>query len=68
MKTRKTLWTVDYTGVGYFNKARMYFEHYEEAKKFSERDYADNPVKRTYTEENARQIIAEAKMYDEFGE
>ena len=68
MKARKTLWTVDYSGIGYFSKARKYFEHYGAAKKFSERDYADNPVKRTFTEENALERIAFAKKNDMWGE
>lgn len=59
-KTNKvTLWSVDYTGIGYNGVYRMFFETKKEADVFSLRDYSSEPVKRTYTAENAAKYIGE---------
>lgn len=68
MKERKTLWSVDYTGIGYERIHRRYFETKSEAEEFSNRDYHDNPVRRTYTKENADKIIKEQKRCDKLDE
>lgn len=58
-KTKRiTLWTVDYAVWGAHRTSRAYFRRYEDAKEFAKEDYRDNPVKRTYTEEHAREIMA----------
>ena len=62
--TRKTLWSVDYTGIGYNGIARRFFETYAEAKEFAKRDYSDNPVKRTYTAANAAKVMDEQAAED----
>lgn len=54
---RITLWSVDYTGIGYNGVYRMFFETKKEADIFSLRDHASNPVKRTYTAENAEKYL-----------
>lgn len=56
---RVTLWSVDYTGIGYNGIYRMFFKTKKEADVFSLRDYSGEPVKRTYTAENAAKYIEE---------
>ena len=45
----KTFYTVDYAMWGCDGVSRAYFDNKADAEKFSERDYADKPVRRTLT-------------------
>jgi hypothetical protein len=63
---RKTLYTVDYTGIGYNAKYRRVFTDLNQAKEFAKRDFADPPVTRVYSEVKAKEVIRLAKLSDNF--
>ena len=59
-----TFWTVKYAVWGAERPSVAWFKSYENAKTFSRADYRDNPVKRTFTAENARKIAREIDFED----
>lgn len=61
---RVTIWTVDKAHFGFGRPTRYTFTDYQKAKAFSNQDYADLPVKRTYTKEKARILLDNAFEYD----
>lgn len=65
-KDRMTLYTVDYTGIGYNASYRKIFTNYTDALAFSRRDFADKPICRTYTRDNAIAVIALAEENGDF--
>lgn len=56
---KKTFYTVNYTGVGYNGISTAWFDNKEEADKFAARDYADKPVRHTFSKP---EVIKDAEM------
>lgn len=55
---KKTFYTVHYTGIGYNDISTAWFDNKEEADKFAARDYADKPVRHTFSRP---EVIREAE-------
>ena len=56
---KKVFYSVKYSGLGFDRPANMWFNNLEEAKKFANHDYRDNPVKHVYTSAKTIEMVEE---------
>lgn len=56
----RTFYTVAYNGLGFDSPRIRWFDNRDEANEFSKKDYADKPIRHTYTNEQRIEEAEEA--------